>query len=787
MGCGPSRKSQSTGGKDSSSKKDSKGATATASSNGKLLDKYVLGEVLGQGAFGVVYRCTKKDDSTKEFAVKMIDQVETPLAEIKREAEMLHKLSHPTVIKLHDVYYEKVFVCMVLEYYKGGDMIQGMMAHWKSKGMIPIWNVKHLSKQMHTAVAWLHSKSCVHRDIKGDNYMMDKPNVENPQQRLYLSDFGTVREVAPGERMTQKCGTKNYWSPEFYKMNYGLKVDCWAVGVVTFGLYSAKFPFKNHEEVKSKKLAVSSRVDKSGADLVTSSLERCEEKRIEAKDAVRHPFIADIENFGGGAPLEPEKAQAIQTDLKESGANAGIQERRRELVDRLKQAHGEKPVLRDDTHDNVGIRRKQIDDLNFVVIDSDHDRSIKYSWWEAKDTEDMQKPFFKARPMSATSRNDDVDTRSVEKLLVDHNISLDKFGLGQAKSFEEFVGEIQKGQSRLQLDASKHKHIVRVVDVVALRLEHGTGAQQRYLIEVSMKYPDGRIRNDTNQMPGDKKAPQENAIRAATRLLDQLGMSDVDVAFDPANTETFEQIEDSPSYPGVQTVYRKEILAGTVKSTDPKVLQRLGLAPSGGKFVSSDGKGYETTYAWLTQAECTSKGIKTSFPHDGSFSTLVYPPLGLEVEELEEFMQTNKVDTSRLGTGVARSLQDFSEELVKGEATLHKMPNGQIKRIVDVVIVKIVRKNGDVIVEAEEAVKDSKQVLQRLPAVKRRHDEHQFLAARRLIMRYLRINENCIKINETDVRVVEEETESKSYPGLSTIYRKRFITAEMTEEAFITC
>jgi len=786
MGCGPSRKSQSTGGKDSSSKKDSKGATATASSNGKLLDKYVLGEVLGQGAFGVVYRCTKKDDSTKEFAVKMIDQVETSPADIKREVAMLRLLSHPCVIKLYDVYHEKVFVCMVMELYRGGDMIQGMMHYWKTKGMIPIGSMKYLTKQMWEAVAFVHGKNCVHRDIKGDNFMMDFKDVSDPKNRLYLSDFGTVCQLDEGQRLNQKCGTRNYWSPEMFKLNYGQKVDNWAVGVVMYGLITGKFPFKGEEDVKHKVLNLPKRCPPEGVDLINKILERNENKRLEATQALAHTFLADVES--AHKTTEPEESQeAFHPEVQEFGANAGIRQRRQELVQRLMQAAGGQG--RNSFMDVGGtLKLKSRSDKGFVVLDPQAGRTTTYEWWSPAKSQDLCGAWAKApQAQSPDLSSEELSADIVRKMLTDHNISLDKFGLGQAKSFEEFVGEIQKGQSRLQLDASKHKHIVRVVDVVALRLEHGTGAQQRYLIEVSMKYPDGRIRNDTNQMPGDKKAPQENAIRAATRLLDQLGMSDVDVAFDPANTETFEQIEDSPSYPGVQTVYRKEILAGTVKSTDPKVLQRLGLAPSGGKFVSSDGKGYETTYAWLTQAECTSKGIKTSFPHDGSFSTLVYPPLGLEVEELEEFMQTNKVDTSRLGTGVARSLQDFSEELVKGEATLHKMPNGQIKRIVDVVIVKIVRKNGDVIVEAEEAVKDSKQVLQRLPAVKRRHDEHQFLAARRLIMRYLRINENCIKINETDVRVVEEETESKSYPGLSTIYRKRFITAEMTEEAFITC
>jgi len=750
-------------------------------SGGKLLDKYKLGKQVGQGAFGVVYKC-KKRGGEDEFAVKMIDQVETPLVEIQREVDMLFKLAHPCIVRIHDVFYEKCFVCIVMQFYRGGDMIQGMMEHWNTKGMIPMGPVRRLIKQMWESIAFMHSRNCVHRDVKGDNFMMDIADVTAPDNRIYLNDFGTVIELKAGERLNSKCGTKNYWSPEFYKMNYGLKVDCWAVGVVTFGLYSAKFPFKNHEEVKSKKLAVSSRVDKSGADLVTSSLERCEEKRIEAKDAVRHPFIADIENFGGGAPLEPEKAQAIQTDLKESGANAGIQERRRELVDRLKQAHGEKPVLRDDTHDNVGIRRKQIDDLNFVVIDSDHDRSIKYSWWEAKDTEDMQKPFFKARPMSATSRNDDVDTRSVEKLLVDHNISLDKFGQGQAKPFNAFVQEIQSGESRLLIDATKYKHLVRVVDVVLLRICVTVGSETKYLIETSETYPDGRARMGTNQLPGNKKHPYENARQAAERLSKELlNMPDCGIEFD-SDVDNIEQSVESPSYPGVQTVYKKEVLTGRVTTKDKKVLDRIGVAGAG--FTMKDLHKYTRSYAWYSEKECEDKKIKLKVPkEDGKFSALVYPPIGLEEEELNDFMTQNKVDVSKWGEGTYRSVAEFSEELVKGEATLIKRAEGQIVRVVDIVVLKIIDESARILVEVEEVGKGVSSKLHRFPAIKRRSDEHQFAAARRLITKFLHMDENTITIDNTLVRVVEELQESTSYYGIKTLYRKRFMSARLKQVA----
>merc|ERR1719394_335020 len=116
----------------------------------RLLDQFKLGSIVGQGAFGVVYLCEHRQTKT-QHAVKMVDQVETPLPEIKREVEMLTKLAHPCVTKLVDTYFEKVFVCMVMDYYKGGDMMKGMSRHWVSKGMIAMPAVKRLVKQMWSA------------------------------------------------------------------------------------------------------------------------------------------------------------------------------------------------------------------------------------------------------------------------------------------------------------------------------------------------------------------------------------------------------------------------------------------------------------------------------------------------------------------------------------------------------------------------------------------------------------------------------------------------------------
>merc|ERR1711972_217218 len=120
------------------------------------------------------------------------------------------------------------------------------------------------------------------------------------------------------------------------------------------------------------------------------------------------------------------------------------------------------------------------------------------------------------------------------------------------------------------------------------------------------------------------------------------------------------------------------------------------------------------------------------------------------------------------GQGTNRSLKDFSAELVTGEAVLHHSQNGKIVRLVDVVVLNISRDDGCILVEVSQTVNGTTRTLNRLPAIKQRADENQFLAAQRCLRKVLRMPENCVNIRPDGIRTCDTEGDSSDFCGLPT-------------------
>mmetsp|Transcript_64066 Transcript_64066/g.206364 ORF Transcript_64066/g.206364 Transcript_64066/m.206364 type:complete len:756 (+) Transcript_64066:151-2418(+) len=735
----------------------------------KLLDKYTLGKVLGQGAFGIVYQCKSRTDNGV-FAVKMIDKVETPQADIELEAELLRKYAGPRIVKLRELFLEKAFVCMVMDFHEGGDMIEGMQAHWKNKGALPLLVISNVSRQMVESIAWLHKFKVVHRDVKGDNYLMSTRDIADPLCCIFLSDFGTVREVGedPTKRLTSKCGTKTYWAPEFYSQNYSLPVDVWAIGVVMYGLVTGRFPFKGETDVRSKPVPTLARRSKDSeqgrlsacTSLLEKMLAKKEEERITAVQALDHPFIPGT---GKIDQTEVTEEMEFEPEVREAGANAGVSARRKELVERLEDLQKKvEDRQKKDVTLNAQLNELKNTSRPHKVMDTRKDTTSEFKWMDASQVEVKGKTIDDSQNGIGLSEQD--IKQMFKQMLGDSAKEIEtQSNEGVVK---EFMSEVQTGASRLMLDAACHKKVVRTVDLVLLRICYKTAEGIIYLVQETEVFPDRRVTSgQVPQFPGTKKEPYENARQTICRLLkDRLRFDDCKVDVNYSGAEFFETQDNSKKFFGVDTVYRKEIYVGEVKECSPKFMANLKANAS---WEVTDPANYTRRFRWLTAKQCEEKQVKFKVAQESDISALVYPPVHFDEENLSEFLTSNKVDVTKFGKDENKALKELTDELLKGEAALMKI-DSKFLRVVDVVILKLVH-GSHVLVDADS----------RLPAVKRRPDENMFLAAHRVLSKVLKINENFVDLSKDDVQVTEEETKSPSYFNLPTLYRKRTITATL--------
>merc|ERR1711972_663205 len=127
--------------------------------------------------------------------------------------------------------------------------------------------------------------------VKGDNFLIDRKDLTDPDCRTALTDFGTALMLKPNQRLRGKAGTERCWSPELYERNYGLKVDVWAMGVLVYGLIDGRFPFKDGEAVKTKEPEWPVVLPPDCKDFLRGMLEKCEAKRCTADEVMAHRWI----------------------------------------------------------------------------------------------------------------------------------------------------------------------------------------------------------------------------------------------------------------------------------------------------------------------------------------------------------------------------------------------------------------------------------------------------------------------------------------------------------------
>jgi serine/threonine-protein kinase len=212
------------------------------------LGKYLIDDVLGEGAMGVVYRATDPDID-RVVAIKVI---RAPLRgstapelnaaqRFRTEAQAAGRLSHPNIVSVYEYGEAGPDVFIVMEHVAGVSLLELMAG-----GRLALADALSLVVQLLDALACAHAQGVWHRDIKPANLLV------TPEGRLKVSDFGIAR-IASAE-LTQHgmaLGSPGYMAPERYTGEApDRRVDLFSAGVLLHELLTGQAPFSgNHSEL----------------------------------------------------------------------------------------------------------------------------------------------------------------------------------------------------------------------------------------------------------------------------------------------------------------------------------------------------------------------------------------------------------------------------------------------------------------------------------------------------------------------------------------------------------
>jgi len=262
------------------------------------LVNYVIGRIIGQGAYASV-RLAYNKVLGKKVALKVYDKrkLKEPQRQkgIYREIYILGKMNHSNILKLYDAFDTDNHVILATEYIRG----KSLHAHIKSQPnrKLEEWEAKRIFKQIVCGIEYCHSRSIVHRDIKLENLLLSEHN------EAKVIDFGFSTRMPNNKKIKIFCGTPSYMSPEIVlrKEYTGPPADIWALGVLLYAMLCGTFPFKGKNDkelyraISTVKISFPEHLSESAISLIRRILQFDPEKRPTASEIVKDPWLTTNE------------------------------------------------------------------------------------------------------------------------------------------------------------------------------------------------------------------------------------------------------------------------------------------------------------------------------------------------------------------------------------------------------------------------------------------------------------------------------------------------------------
>ncbi|XP_070690056.1 serine/threonine-protein kinase ULK1a [Pempheris klunzingeri] len=259
-------------------------------------------DLIGHGAFAVVFKGRHKEKRDYEVAVKCINKKNLAKSQslLGKEIKILKELKHENIVRLLD--YQEIGGCvyLVMEYCNGGDLAE----YLHSKGTLSEDTIRIFLQQIAQAMKVLQSKGILHRDLKPQNILLCQQGGRrcSPNNTcIKIADFGFARHLQTNTMAATLCGSPMYMAPEvIMSQTYDAKADLWSIGTIVYQCLTGRAPFYastpqelrlHYESNRTLLPSIPKETSSNLRHLLMGLLQRNHKERISFDEFFHHPFL----------------------------------------------------------------------------------------------------------------------------------------------------------------------------------------------------------------------------------------------------------------------------------------------------------------------------------------------------------------------------------------------------------------------------------------------------------------------------------------------------------------
>ncbi|KAM6547439.1 hypothetical protein CsatB_019115 [Cannabis sativa] len=285
--------------------------------NKTLDNKYMLGDEIGKGAYGRVYKGLDLENgdfvAIKQVSLENIAQEDLNI--IMQEIDLLKNLNHKNIVKYLGSLKTKSHLHIILEYVENGSLANIIKPN--KFGPFPESLVAVYISQVLEGLVYLHEQGVIHRDIKGANILTTKEGL------VKLADFGVATKLTEADVNTHSVVGTPYWmAPEVIEMSGVCAAsDIWSVGCTVIELLTCVPPYYDLQPMPALFRIVQDEhppIPDSLSPDITDFLRQCFKKdarqRPDAKTLLSHPWIQ--QNY----------RRVLQSSIRQTASLRNIQE-----------------------------------------------------------------------------------------------------------------------------------------------------------------------------------------------------------------------------------------------------------------------------------------------------------------------------------------------------------------------------------------------------------------------------------------------------------------------------